>query len=88
MAGGTADEGTHASQLGIATNELMQNAALARPGNAAAMVSILSNADRLEMRLADERVRGARRGITITPEGGLPVVLTAKRSRTWAAKAA
>jgi hypothetical protein len=40
--------------LGIATNELMQNAALARPGNAAAMVSILSNADRLEMRLADE----------------------------------
>ena len=39
--------------LGIATNELMQNAPLARPGNAAAMVSIFSNADRLEVRLAD-----------------------------------
>jgi hypothetical protein len=39
--------------LGIASNELMQNAPLARPGNAAAMVSILSNADRLEVRIAD-----------------------------------
>jgi hypothetical protein len=39
--------------LGIASDELMQNAGLLRPGNAAAMVSILSNADRLELRLAD-----------------------------------
>ncbi len=39
--------------LGIATNELMQNAPLARPGNAAAMVSIFSNADRQEVRIAD-----------------------------------
>jgi hypothetical protein len=39
--------------LGIASNELMQNAPLARPGNAAAMVSILSNADRLDVRIAD-----------------------------------
>jgi hypothetical protein len=39
--------------LGIASNELMQNAPLARPGNAAAMVSIFSNADRLEVRIAD-----------------------------------
>jgi cytochrome P450 len=36
---------------------------------------------RVEMRLASRRVRNVRRGITITPEGGLPVVLTAKRSR-------
>jgi hypothetical protein len=39
--------------LAIATDELMTNAGLARPGNAAVMVSILSSADRLEMRLAD-----------------------------------
>jgi hypothetical protein len=39
--------------LGIASNELLQNAPLARPGNAAAMVSIFSNADRLELRIAD-----------------------------------
>jgi hypothetical protein len=39
--------------LAIASNELMTNAGLARPGNAAVMVSILSSADRLEMRLAD-----------------------------------
>jgi hypothetical protein len=39
--------------LGIASDELMTNAGLARPGNAAAMVSILSNADRLEIRMAD-----------------------------------
>jgi cytochrome P450 len=43
---------------------------------------------RIEMRLATERVRNARRAITITPEGGLPVVLTAKRSRVSNAKAA
>jgi hypothetical protein len=39
--------------LGIATDELMTNAGLARPGNAAAMVAILSHADRLEVRFAD-----------------------------------
>jgi cytochrome P450 len=43
---------------------------------------------RVEMRLAVDRVRNVRRAITITPEGGLPVVLTAKRSRMWGAKAA
>lgn len=43
---------------------------------------------RIEMRLATQRVRNVRRGITIMPEGGLPVVLTARRSRAWAAKAA
>jgi len=39
--------------LGIASDELMTNAGLARPGNAAVMVSVVSNADRLELRLAD-----------------------------------
>ena len=39
--------------LGIANDELMTNAGLARPGNAAVMVAILSNADRREVRLAD-----------------------------------
>jgi hypothetical protein len=39
--------------LGIANDELMTNAGLARPGNAAAMVALLSSADRTEMRLAD-----------------------------------
>jgi cytochrome P450 len=43
---------------------------------------------RVEMRLARERVRNVRRAITITPEGGLPVVLTAKRSREASARAA
>ena len=43
---------------------------------------------RIEMRLATDRVRNVRRAITITPEGGLPVVLTAKRSREAAARAA
>jgi hypothetical protein len=38
--------------LGVASDELMTNAGLARPGNAAAMVAILSNADRLHFRLA------------------------------------
>jgi hypothetical protein len=36
---------------------------------------------RIEMRLADERVRTGRRGITLAPGAGLPVVVTAKRSR-------
>jgi hypothetical protein len=39
--------------LGMAGDELLTNAGLARPGNAAAMVAILSNADRLELRIAD-----------------------------------
>jgi hypothetical protein len=37
----------------MAGDELLTNAGLARPGNAAAMVAILSNADRLELRIAD-----------------------------------
>ena len=38
--------------LGIATDELLKNAGIARPGNAAATVAILASADRLEMKLA------------------------------------
>jgi hypothetical protein len=38
--------------VGIATDELLTNAALARPGNAATLLAILSNADREELRLA------------------------------------
>ena len=36
---------------------------------------------RVEMRLASDRVRYTRRGITITPEGGLPVFVYGKRAR-------
>ncbi|HEX3343563.1 MAG TPA: cytochrome P450 [Polyangiaceae bacterium] len=36
---------------------------------------------RVEMRLALDRVRGVRRTVTVTPEQGLPVVVTTKRSR-------
>jgi cytochrome P450 len=43
---------------------------------------------RVEMRLAIDRVRNVRRTITITPEAGLPVVVTAKRSRAAGAQAA
>ncbi|HEY6459219.1 MAG TPA: cytochrome P450, partial [Polyangiaceae bacterium] len=40
---------------------------------------------RVEMRLDGKRVPTARRGVTITPGGGLPVVVTARRSRASAA---
>jgi cytochrome P450 len=40
---------------------------------------------RLDMRLASDRVRPVRRGITLAPSAGLPVVVTAKRSRESAA---
>jgi cytochrome P450 len=43
---------------------------------------------RVEMRVAVDRVREVRRTITVTPEGGLPVMLTAKRSRAASARAA
>jgi cytochrome P450 len=44
---------------------------------------------RIDMHLASPgRVRTVRRGITITPGGGLPVVVTTKRSRVAAARAA
>jgi cytochrome P450 len=36
---------------------------------------------RLDMRLASDRVRATRRAVTITPGGGLPVIVTTKRSR-------
>jgi cytochrome P450 len=36
---------------------------------------------RVEMRLAKELVRTVRRGITLAPGAGLPVVVTTKRSR-------
>lgn len=39
--------------LGIATDELLTNAALARPGNAAALVAILSHAGRSAFKIAD-----------------------------------
>ena len=56
------DEMTYAAVLvhgkglvvGVASDELMTNAGLARPGNAAVLVSILSSADRHEVRLAEE----------------------------------
>jgi hypothetical protein len=38
--------------LAIATGELMTNAGLARPGNASASLAILSNADRLDFKIA------------------------------------
>jgi hypothetical protein len=38
--------------LGLATSELLTNVGLARPGNAAAMIAILSNADRAAFQLA------------------------------------
>jgi len=39
--------------LGIVTNELLTNAGLARPGNAALLVAILASTSRTEMRFAD-----------------------------------
>ena len=39
--------------LGMATNELLTNAGLARPGNAALLVAILASTSRTEMRFAD-----------------------------------
>jgi hypothetical protein len=39
--------------LGIASDELLTNAGLARPGNAAAMIAILSNADRQSFAVAE-----------------------------------
>ena len=45
---------------------------------------------RIDARLAGERVRMSRRGITLAPAGGLPIVVTARRPRpgTVRAKAA
>jgi len=44
---------------------------------------------RVEMRLATESVRPVRRAVTITPSGGLRVVVTARRSRqAWGSRAA
>jgi cytochrome P450 len=36
---------------------------------------------RVDARLADDRVRMSRRGITLAPSGGLPIVVTARRPR-------
>ncbi len=38
--------------LGVGSDELLTNAGIARPGNAAALVALLSNADRTELRFA------------------------------------
>ena len=43
---------------------------------------------RIDMRLVSDRVRPRRRAVTITPEGGLPVVVTTKRSRQSVGRAA
>jgi cytochrome P450 len=43
---------------------------------------------RVEMRLATDKVHVVRRAITLTPSGGLPVVVTSKRARTSSARAA
>jgi hypothetical protein len=40
------------------------------------------------MRLATDHVRLVRRAITLTPSEGLPVIVTAKRNRESAARAA
>jgi hypothetical protein len=43
----------HGYLVGIASDELLTNAGLARPGNAAAMIAILSNADRQSFAVAE-----------------------------------
>jgi hypothetical protein len=43
---------------------------------------------RVEMYLATNRVRTARRGITLTPSEGLPVLVASKRPREAPARAA
>ena len=42
---------------------------------------------RVDARLANENVRAARRGVTLAPSGGLPIVVTARRPRPGAARA-
>ena len=42
---------------------------------------------RVDARLAVNRVAPTRRGITLTPQGGLPVVVTARRSKDACARA-
>jgi cytochrome P450 len=42
---------------------------------------------RVDARLADERVRTSRRGITLAPAGGLPIVVTTLRPRPGTARA-
>jgi hypothetical protein len=37
--------------------------------------------ERVDMRLVSSDVRARRRAVTITPAGGLPVIVTARRSR-------
>jgi cytochrome P450 len=49
------------------------------------LASILS---RVDARLATDRVRVSRRGVTIAPSEGLPIVVTARRSREAYAKVA
>jgi hypothetical protein len=44
-------------------------------------------AERASLELATPRVRVVRRGITLTPSEGLPVVVTSKRPRAQAAAA-
>ncbi|HEV3190366.1 MAG TPA: cytochrome P450, partial [Polyangiaceae bacterium] len=43
---------------------------------------------RIDARLATDRIRIARRGVTVTPSGGLPIVVTARRSRPACTKKA
>ncbi len=42
---------------------------------------------RIDARLAEDRVRMSRRGVTLAPSGGLPIVVTARRPRPGVARA-
>jgi cytochrome P450 len=44
-------------------------------------MALASMLPRVEMRLASERIKAVRRGVTMAPSKGLPVVVTAKRPR-------
>jgi cytochrome P450 len=43
---------------------------------------------RVDASLASDRVRAVRRGVTITPSEGLPIVVSTRRSREVVARAA
>jgi hypothetical protein len=42
---------------------------------------------RVDARLAGDRVRMVRRGVTLAPSGGLPIVVTVRRPRPGVARA-
>jgi hypothetical protein len=63
--------------LGMATDELLTNAGLARPGNAAALLAILSHADRTVFRIAapEDGMRGPSSPIAALIRAGLGLAL-------------